>query len=126
LLTASKRVRPETPSALWQEAGRVCSQTQQSLLRGTSYSSVLDLEAFVCIKGGGRLAAINPVYNVILFYQHPGLERLEEGREAGAAGRNHVAQLAPAKLPRGVYTQQPGPGSLLPTWGLVGVDSSLL
>lgn len=43
-------------------------QTRQSLLQGTSYSSVLGLEAFVCIKGGGRLATINPVHHVILFY----------------------------------------------------------
>lgn len=41
---------------------------RQSSLQGTSYSSILGLEAFVCVKGGESLTTINPVCNIILFY----------------------------------------------------------
>lgn len=92
LLATAKRICAETPPALWQEAGRVCSQAQQSSPQGTSYSSILGPEAFVCMKGGGRLATINSVCNASLFFQHLHLAGLEEGREAGAARRIHVAK----------------------------------
>lgn len=77
----------------------------------------LGLEALVRGEGGEGLATMNCVCNVILFHQHPGPERLEEGREAGAAWRARVAgqrvQLACVQLHGGIYAQQPGSGSLL-------------